>query len=325
MANQSEVFYLQLIGFPGLPQKFYVLVSMVMFLVYISSLSINGTVIGLIIFKECLHQPIHLITANLALSDLLFDSITLPKIIAMYWFGSGSISFFECLFQVFFVHYFGSLNSFVIMFMVVDRYVVICKPLRYSNMVTNKLVSIISCFIWTITTFIPLTIVILDAQIPLCGHNIINGCFCTNAVVTGLSCTNITFIKQLAFDLAMFVIFLPLCFIMILYIFMLKTFISSAHSKKQQKAFSPCITHLYIITLYYAPQLVTNLTNKIHLFPNADFNVVLLCVITFMPHLANPIIYCSQTKEIRQIFGNVLKRKLIKRAEDNSSSNTITE
>ncbi|KAM4702145.1 olfactory receptor 52K1-like [Discoglossus pictus] len=110
------------------------------------SILANTTVIALIILKKHLHQPMYIIIANLALSDLLFDTITLPKIIAKYWFGAASMSFFECMFQLFWIHHLGSVDSFIIMLMAVDRYVAICKPLHYSSLMTNKLVVLI-CYL----------------------------------------------------------------------------------------------------------------------------------------------------------------------------------
>ncbi|KAM4702148.1 olfactory receptor 52E5-like [Discoglossus pictus] len=93
MANTSDVIEFVLIGFPGLPEKFHILVSFVMFLVYVIAMLANGTVLILIFLKNHLHHPMYIIIGNLAFSDLLFDTSTLPKMIGIYWFGGGSISF----------------------------------------------------------------------------------------------------------------------------------------------------------------------------------------------------------------------------------------
>ncbi|KAM4796206.1 olfactory receptor 6C74-like [Rhinophrynus dorsalis] len=309
MANQSRSFEVVLVGFPGLPQQLNSLVSVVMFLVYNISLCANGIVIGLIIFKHHLHQPMYFIIANLAVSDLLFDTITLPKIIAKYWFGAGTMTFQECLFQTFCVHYLGSIDSFIIMLMAVDRYVAICKPLRYLSIITNKVVALACSFSWIfLASFTPLMCVILNSQISFCGRKNINSCFCTNIGVTGLACTDVTLTKKLMFALAMVVLLVPLSYIILSYSIIIKTVHSSTNSENWQKAFYTCTTHLIVIVLYYAPRVFIYTANQVQLILNADLNVLLLCLYTYVPHMANPIIYCLRTKEIKQTFGKLLKK-----------------
>ncbi|KAM8976900.1 olfactory receptor 56B34-like [Pelodytes ibericus] len=309
MVNQSNVFDVVLVGFPGLPEKFFILVSAVMFLVYIISLVANGTVIGLVIMKEQLHQPMYVIIANLAASDLLFDTVTLPKIIAKYWFGSGSINFLVCIFQMFCVHHLGTLDSYTMMLMAMDRYVAICQPLRYATIITEKL-AVVSCGLcWFVASFAPLVTVGLDLQISFCGRNKINNCFCTNIGVTSLSCDDITTTKQVVFGFAMIVLLVPLSFIIYSYVVIIKTIHLSTSSGNWQKAFYTCSTHLIVIMLYYTPRLFIYTANQVRLIVDADVNVLILCLYTYVPHLASPIIYCLRTKEIKQIFRKVLTKR----------------
>ena len=59
-----------------------------------------------------------------------FATVALPKLIARYWWNDGSLSFHTCLFQKQMIHYFGSLNSLILLTMALDRYLAICVPLR---------------------------------------------------------------------------------------------------------------------------------------------------------------------------------------------------
>ncbi|XP_053312083.1 olfactory receptor 2AT4-like [Spea bombifrons] len=309
MANHSETFNVILVGFPGLQEKFHILVSVLLFVVYVASLAANGTVVCLIIVKEHLHHPMYLTIANLAASDLLFDTLTLPKIIARYWFGSVSMSFSECLFQMFSVHHLGSMDSFIMMLMAIDRYVAICKPLQYPSIITNKLTGM-SCIIgWVILTTPSMVPVILNSQISYCGRNKINGCFCTNIAITLLSCKDITPTKQLAFGLAMVVLLVPLFIIIMSYVIIIKT-IRANHSENWQKAFYTCATHLIVIVLYYTPRVFIYTANQVQLILDPDLNVVILCLYTFIPHIANPVIYCLRNKDIKRILGKRLTRHI---------------
>ncbi|MEE6473322.1 hypothetical protein FKM82_009953 [Ascaphus truei] len=316
MANQSDVFEFVLIGFPGLPQKFHSLVAAAMFLIYNIALFANGTVIMLIILKEQLHQSMYVIIANLSLSDLLFDTITLPKIIATYWFGAGSMSFSGCIFQLYCVHFLGTVDSFIIMLMAVDRYVAICKPLRYSSIISYKLVAILCGFFWVFAALIASITASLVSQLPFCGPNKVNNCFCLNSAVTVLACVDVTSVRRIAFTIAMFVLLLPLAFIIFSYIIIIKTIHSSARSENWQKAFYTCTTHLFVIGLYFVPRVFVYISSQVRLILNADLNVLLLCLYTFVPHVANPIIYCLRTKEIKRTLGNVFKRKISLKIKD---------
>ncbi|XP_053312598.1 olfactory receptor 2AT4-like [Spea bombifrons] len=308
MANRSKAFNVELIGFPGLQEKYFNLVSATLFLVYIISLAANGTVIGLVMMKKQLYQPMYVIIANLAASDLLFDTLTLPKIVARYWFGSGSMSFSECLFQMFSVHHLGTVDSFIIMLMAVDRYVAICKPLRYPSIMTNRVTGLSCSLCWIMTMSTPSVTLYLNSQISYCGRYKIIGCFCTNMGVNALSCTDISYTRQVVFGLAMVVLLGPLSFIISSYIIILTTIQSSSQFVSGKKAFYTCFTHLIVIGLYYTPRVFFYSFNQIYPVFTTDQSILILCVYTYVPHMASPIIYCLRTKEIKQICRNLFVR-----------------
>ncbi|XP_075449376.1 olfactory receptor 1500-like [Ascaphus truei] len=307
MVNQSDVFEFTLIGFPGLAQKYHILVSILLFMVYIMTLLANGSVIALVILNQHLHHPMYMIIANLAFSDLLFDTITLPKIIAKYWFGAGSMSFSACMFQLFFVHYLGSVDSFILMLMAIDRLVAIDKPLRYSTIIPTKRAGILCGFLWVCATFTPSTNAIWHSLFPYCGSRKINNLFCVNMAVMGLACGDITLLKKTIFVLSIGVLILPLSFIILSYIIIIRRISVSSQSESWEKAFYTCTTHLFIIAMYYVPRVFVYVAYQVNLVLSTDMSVLLLCLYTFLPHMANPIIYCLRTKEIRQTIGKTLR------------------
>ncbi|KAM4796203.1 olfactory receptor 2AP1-like [Rhinophrynus dorsalis] len=310
MVNNSEIFEFVLVGFPGLPQKFEILVSTVMFIVYNLALYANSTVIGLIIIKQNLHHPMYFFIGNLAVSDVVFDTITLPKIIAKYWFGDEAISFAGCFFQFFFVHYLGTVDSFIIMLMAVDRYVAICKPLRYSAIITHKVTVILCCFFWGLAV-VPSAYAPLNAvSLTFCRSNKINNCFCYSSAVYALPCSDVSFIRETILITAMIVLLVPLALIILSYVIIIWTIHSSAISENWQKVFYTCTTHLFVIVLYFVPRVVMYLSSQVNLYIRADMKILILCLYTYLPHIANPIIYCLRNKEIKMILGNVLNRKI---------------
>ncbi|XP_069828862.1 olfactory receptor 56A5-like [Dendropsophus ebraccatus] len=310
MVNQSNVAEFVLLGFPGLSEKFHIAVSISFFVIYNIALFFNGIALILIILHAHLHQPMYIIVANLALSDLIFDTFTLPKIIAKYWFGDGSLSFMTCFFQMFFVHTLGSLDSLIIMLMAIDRFVAICRPLHYSSIITNKVVMVICFIFWLIASLIGLSIAIMGAILPYCGPNKIKNCFCAFASVVGLSCADSLPTVSTAFTIGLVAHLLPLSFIIFSYIFIIWKIFKIAHVGNWHKVFYTCTTHWIIIFLYFVPRLTVYANNQFHIISDADVSVLLTCLYTFVPHFTSPIIYCLRTEEIKGNLSNIFRKTL---------------
>ncbi|KAM5182165.1 olfactory receptor 6B1-like [Mantella aurantiaca] len=308
MANQSSIHEFVLDGFPGLSERYHAAVSVVFFLMYNISLFSNAMVIGLIVLRENLHQPMYMVIGNLALSDLIFDTATLPKIIAKYWFGDGSLSLAACFLQMFIVHNLGSLDSFIIMLMAVDRFVAICKPLHYCSIINNRLLLVICLIFWLVSGMIGLCIAIMGAQLPYCGPNKIKNCFCSLTPVSILSCVNSLMTRKTIFIVALVVHLLPLSFIIFSYVTIIWKIRLMAHSEGLQKLFYTCTTHSIVIFLYFIPRLAVYTYNQFQLISNADFNVLLICLYTFVPHLVSPIVYCLRTEEIKNTLKKVVRK-----------------
>lgn len=305
MVNQSEVSEFVLLGFPGISENFHMAVSLSFFVIYNIALFSNGMVLSLIVFQEHLHQPMYIIIGNLALSDLIFDTLTLPKIIAKYWFGEGSLSFVACFLQMFFVHNLGSLDSFIVMLMAADRFIAICRPLHYSSIVTNKVVSM-SCFIfWLIASTIGLAIAIMGARLPYCGPNKIKNCFCSLTPVAVLSCVDSFTTRRIVFTIALVVHLVPLSFIIFSYMFIIWKMHQMTRVENWHKPFYTFTTHWLVIFFYFVPRLAVYTYNQFQLMSNADVNVLLISVYSFVPHFTSPIIYCLRTEEIRKTLKKV--------------------
>ncbi|KPP60462.1 hypothetical protein Z043_121538, partial [Scleropages formosus] len=108
VGNQTSATDFFIVGFPGLQQNYYGLVGTVFFLVYFFTLVGNAAFLALFTTDRNLHKPMYVLTLNLAVSDVLFSTTTLPKIIAKYWFQAGTISFTGCFVQMACVHYFAT-------------------------------------------------------------------------------------------------------------------------------------------------------------------------------------------------------------------------
>ncbi|XP_028839878.1 olfactory receptor 10A5-like [Denticeps clupeoides] len=289
-----------LVGFPELPPEYYGLVSCAFFFIYVITMAGNSLLVILFAHERSLQKPMYGIMVSLALSDMGFSTTALPKIIARYWFNDEVVPFDVCLIQMLLIHYFGSLNSFIMMIMALDRYIAICNPLRYPVLMTSRNVIIINVTCW-ITSFITPTISIVHAyEFPYCGPNRIIQCYCDHNSISKLACANIKYQYLVAFVNAMIVLLVPLAFIIFSYGSIIFSVMRIVTSQGRWKAFTTCSTQLCIIALYYFPRCSVYITNVVGVVITPDLRIALILLYSVFPPFINPFIYCFRAKEIKE-------------------------
>lgn len=296
-------------GFPGLPLEHYGLVSALLFVLFLAIAVGN---IFILVFVKCersLHKPTYLIFCHLALTDLMFGTVTLPKIISKYWFDDGIISFYSCFAQMYFVHFLGAAHSFILMVMALDRFIAVCAPLRYTAVFTNTTVSVLCGISW----FMPISWMVgtvLDAlTLPFCNSNIILQCYCDHIAITVLGCENVREVQVVAFGLAMFSLLVPLGFIIFSYFVIIVAVMRMSSSEGRIRTLSTCTPQLLITFLYYMPRCFVYLANNVGFTFSVPVRIVVVMLYSLLPAAVNPIIYCFKTKDIKES----LKKKFLLR------------
>ncbi|CAJ0936359.1 unnamed protein product [Ranitomeya imitator] len=306
MANDSTSFYFVLVGFSGLKEKFYPVLAALMFSNYSFSLCANTILIMIVLLKEHLHQPMYIIIANLAMSDLLFDTTTLPKVISKYWMGAESISLSTCFLQMTIVHTLNALDSLTLLLMAFDRYVAICKPLRYHAIINNR-VSIFLCLAALFAAAsVGIYVMTLAVFLPYCGPIRINNLHCTVSRVAILSCMDSSANRRNAFYISLIIHMGPFSLIVMSYILVIINIRTTTRLETWQKALNTCITHWTIIIIFYIPRIV-DYAYQCLVIPDPEVTVLMNSVYTYVPHISSPIIFCLQNKEIKRTLENMCK------------------
>uniref|UniRef100_A0A671S6D7 Olfactory receptor n=1 Tax=Sinocyclocheilus anshuiensis TaxID=1608454 RepID=A0A671S6D7_9TELE len=290
MGDSSKDFLFFIVGFPGLQPKYYSLMAAFLLCIYIAVITGNSLIVVLFVIERSLQKPMYIII--LSLSDIGFCTVALPKVISRYWFNDGYIGFYVCLFQRQLIHYFGTLNSLIMMIMALDRYLAICYPLRYPVLMTNRTMRLLIGFSWVTAMIAPTISLMQTMKLPFCGPNTIIHCFCDSLSMNQLACADATLTNLISYAVAMFVLLVPLSFIIFSYLSILVSVLRIANTQGRMKAFSTCATQLTIIAIYYVPRFVMNSSQKI----------ALVMFYSLLPPVVNPFIYCIRIKEIRQFF-----------------------
>uniref|UniRef100_A0A8C1QIN2 G-protein coupled receptors family 1 profile domain-containing protein n=1 Tax=Cyprinus carpio TaxID=7962 RepID=A0A8C1QIN2_CYPCA len=129
-----------IVGFPG----YYSLMAAFLLCIYIAVITGNSLIVVLFVIERSLQKPMYIIMLSLSLSDIGFCTVTQKSFLL--------------------IHYFGTLNSLIMMIMVLDRYLAICYPLRYPVLMTNCTMRLLIGFSW-VTAMIAPTISLMQTCI----------------------------------------------------------------------------------------------------------------------------------------------------------------
>ncbi|XP_076833062.1 olfactory receptor 52K1-like [Brachyhypopomus gauderio] len=274
------------------------------FMLLLSTVS-NSTLIYLIISQKTLHTPMHVLIGLLAVLDLCFPIFIIPNMLLDFLFNWNSISLTGCLIQMFCIHYIGSFQSTLLLWMALDRFFAICRPLYYHKHmeVPNFLKFVIAPLIRNfslVTAF-----VFLAAKLSFCGTNEINHCFCEHMALVQLACGDISINNLIGLTAAFLIPTVDCIFIAVSYVMIFASVMKSR--KSNLKAINTCVTHIIVISVSLSCALIAFLSYRIRNEFSSGSRIFLSTLYILFPSCFNPIIYGVRTKEIREQFLKFMK------------------
>uniref|UniRef100_A0A8C4SNZ7 Olfactory receptor n=1 Tax=Erpetoichthys calabaricus TaxID=27687 RepID=A0A8C4SNZ7_ERPCA len=292
-------------GFQNQDSKIFL--SVCFLIIYLFICLANITIIIIFALDENLHKPMYIMISNLAAIDIVYSTVTIPKMLAMFLFDYSLISFPACFLQMIFYLGLGTAEVFLLVLMAYDRYLAICNPLHYPSIMTNsKSVQQIT-FCWVGGLLIPVLPLILALRLPFCGPNKVVHCFCDHSSVLRLACADILINSYVALTIALSVLLIPLAYIVFSYTRIISSVVKIASSEGRLKAFSTCGTHLLVICIFILTAAGVYISYRIP-GTSEDIRIMAAVLQNVIPPLMNPVIYCLRTKEIRDSFVKTVKR-----------------
>ncbi|NXY62088.1 O52R1 protein, partial [Callaeas wilsoni] len=289
--------YFVLIGIPGLEEEQF-WIAFPFCIMYGIALLENIALLLIIKAEPSLHEPMFLFLATLAFTDLVLLTSALPKMLSIFWLGSGEIGFPSCLTQMFFIHAFSTVESGVLTAMALDRLVAICCPLRHSSILSVPVVVALVSLVLVRGVLLVSPTCFLLRQRHFCQHRIIAHSYCEHMAVVKLACGDTRVNVIYGLFAAFLVTGTDLVLISVSYARILRVVTRLPSRKAQLKAFSTCTSHICVILTFYTPALFTFLAHRFGQGIPPPIHITVANLYLLVPPTLNPLVYGVRTKKL---------------------------
>ncbi|CAM5171412.1 unnamed protein product [Eretmochelys imbricata] len=296
MSNQTVVTEFLLLGFSDI-QELQILHFVVFLLLYLISLLGNLLIITAIALDRHLHTPMYFFLMNLSILDLGSISVTIPKSMASSLTNTRSISYSGCVTQVLFFIFFAETDFVLLTIMAYDRYVAICKPLHYETIMNRRACVQMAASAWITGILYSALHTGITFEISFCGGNVVDQFFCEIPQLLNLACSDLYLIEVGFLIFSSFLGLSCFLFIIVSYVQIFKEVLRIPSKQGQHKAFSTCLPHLTVVSLFFSTAAFAYL--KPTSSSTSGLNLIVAVLYSVLPPMMNPIIYSMRNKEIK--------------------------
>nr|XP_036871738.1 olfactory receptor 4F3/4F16/4F29-like [Manis javanica] len=302
--NHSVVSEIVLVGLTGSLEMQLVL-FLVFSLLYVTGMLGNFLIVLTVISDSHLHSSMYFQLANLSFIDMWVSSIAAPKMISDLFKERKVISFQGCIAQMFFIHVIGGAEMVLLISMAFDRYVAICRPLHYVNIMDFRTCIVLLVAAWTIGIIHSLIQLVFVVNLPFCGPNEVDSFYCDLPRFIRLACTDTYRLKLMVTANSGFISLGTFFILIISYLFILVT-IWKRSSGDLYKALSTLSAHITVVVLFFGPCIFVYLWP----FPTVPVDKFLAIFYVIITPFLNPAIYTFRNKEMKVAMRRLFIRTL---------------
>ncbi|XP_011856011.1 PREDICTED: olfactory receptor 2S2-like [Mandrillus leucophaeus] len=294
---------------PKLEKTFFMLIL----LMYLVILLGNGVLILVTILDSHLDTPMYFFLGNLSFLDICYTTSSVPLTFNSFLTPRKTISFSACAVQMFLSFAMGATECVLLSVMAFDRYVAICNPLRYSEVMSKATYVPMAASSWVAGSLTAMVQTSLAMRLPFCGDNIINHFTCEILAVLKLACADIS-VNVISMGVGN-VIFLgvPVLLITFSYVFIIATILRIPSAEGRRKGFSTCSAHLTVVIVFYGTILFMYGKPKSKDLLGADKQDLADKLISLsygvVTPMLNPIIYSLRNKDVKGAVRSLVFQK----------------
>ncbi|KAG3291704.1 olfactory receptor 6C70 [Ictidomys tridecemlineatus] len=307
MKNHSRQIEFILLGLTDNSQL-QIVIFLFLLLNYMLSIIGNLTITVLTLLDSHLKTPMYFFLRNFSFLEISFTTTCIPKFLITIVTREKTISYNDCISQLFFYIFLGTTEFFLLATMSYDRYVAICKPLHYTSIMNNKICLQLVLGSWATGFLVVFPPLILGLDLDFCASNIIDHFLCDISPVLQLSCSDTHLLELIAFFIAMITLIVTLLLVILSYAHIIKTILKFPSAQQKKKAFSTCSSHIIVVSITYCSCIF------IYIKPSSNERVTLckwIAVLnTSVAPMLNPFIYTLRNQQVKQAFRAGFKKIL---------------
>ncbi|XP_040266982.1 olfactory receptor 10AG1-like [Bufo bufo] len=303
--NRSSVMEFVLLGFSHF-HKFQNFLFCAVLLAYITCVLGNIIILLLVRSESSLHTPMYFFISTFTVLEIIFVSVTVPKLLALLIQTKKTISFFGCFTQLYMFDALGATECLLLSLMVFDRYLAINNPLRYSTIMNTRFCHKLASMPWILGLVISLFPTIKTFLLDFCGPNEIDHFFCDLAPLQKLACCDPFLSNIVTIVAAFFSIVLPFFAIVWFYSHIIYTVLKIQSKEGKMKAFSTCSSHLIVAALFFGSVIIVYVKPK-----GSHYDKFLALMYTVVTPLLNPFIYTLRNREVRNALTKVTRQVIM--------------
>ncbi|NXU92499.1 O14J1 protein, partial [Xiphorhynchus elegans] len=186
-----------------------------------------------------------------------------------------------------------------------DRYIAICKPLHYGTLLGSRACAHMAAAAWASGFLTALLHTANTFSLPLCQGNALGQFFCEIPQILNLSCSPSDH-RELGFIVVSACLVFG-CFVSIVfsYVQIFRAVLRIPSAQGWHKAFSTCLPHLAVVSLFVSTGIFSNLKPIPISSPVLDLVVAVLYSV--VPPALNPLIYSLRNKEIKNVLWKIFE------------------
>ncbi|XP_025866676.1 olfactory receptor 2T29-like [Vulpes vulpes] len=303
MANYTVQSDFELVGLFS-QSKHPAVLCVVIFMAFLMALSGNTILILLIHCDAHLHTPMYFFITQLSLMDVMYISVTVPKMLMDQVMGVNKISAPECGMQMFFYLTLGGSEFFLLAAMAYDRYVAICHPLRYPILINHRVCFLLVSSSWILGSVDGFMLTPFTMTFPFCRSREIHHFFCEVPAVMKLSCSDTSLYETLMYLCCVLMLFITVTVILSSYSFILFTIHRMNSAEGRKKAFATCSSHMMVVISFYGASVYTYMLPTSYHTPEKD--MIVSVFYTILTPVLNPLIYSLRNKDVTRALKKML-------------------